>query len=155
MTAPRQLSDVLPNVDRVVSRKGAMFAGRRPRRRRWLIGALLTVIALPAALAGSARPSQDPAPATPVVGQGEVVGADDLTPQGAAPVPQAERISPFARTVEGLVLSLPSDQVLLTGFHEAAFTHAIPLTPVGECASNENPTEATCPPDVTGGPEYV
>ncbi len=60
----------------------------------------------------------------------------------------------FAR-FEELSLHLPSEDVLLLGYHEASFPDALALTPVGDAIANENRTKFTAPPTDPDGPEYI
>ncbi len=59
----------------------------------------------------------------------------------------------FAR-FEGLELLLPSRDVLLVGFHEAARPESVALEPVGHARANENTTKIDTPPE-SAGPDYV
>lgn len=65
----------------------------------------------------------------------------------------AAPVRPFA-AVDGMVLSLPSTDVLLVGYHEASRVGALAFEPIGRGASNANTSRLTLPPDRDEGPSY-
>lgn len=159
MTTPRQLHD-LPSMRG--SSPGLLVARpRRGGRRRLLaLGLLLAVAGLglrgaagaeqeaPAdgafvpsadaeAVARAARQPADAAEAT-------MTGARDATADATGPVAE----------VGGLRLRLPSDDILLVGYHEASKAGALGMAPVGQGLSNENTTRFTLPPDDPDGAPY-
>lgn len=124
---------------------------RGPRRRlRPALVALVGLVLLPAAwagrggLAGSASAASDPArleaAAHPVVRE---------LPSGVS-----EARPPVFARVDGLALQLPGE-VVLVGFHEAAYDDALELRPVGEVVANDNTTKFSAPPADGRGPGYV
>lgn len=128
--------------------KGPMFGGRRRSGRR-LLPALVAVGALvlvPVAAAG--RSTDDP----DVFSVGDFVPEADQSAAAAAEVDPAPAV--FAR-FDGLALHLPSDDVLLVGYHEASLPDALPLDPVGDAIANENRTKFTAPGTDPEGPEYI
>ena len=79
-------------------------------------------------------------------------------PEDEAPADDATPVGELARTfatVEGVELGLPSPNVLLVGFHEAASRWSLPLTPQGRLFQNENTNKVTAPLDVEDGPGYL
>ncbi len=94
---------------------------------------------------GTSRPAptdQEPAPGpTPV----------DLDVLAARPL---DYPVPFAR-VEELVLLVPTTDPIVVGFHEAATTDAIAMTPVGVLVANRNATRTEAPSDEQRGPPYL
>lgn len=89
--------------------------------------------------------------AVPTAPASEVVDDD-------APADEATPVGELARTfavVEGVELGLPSPNVLLIGFHEAASRWSLPLSPQGRLFQNENTNKVTAPADVADGPGYL
>lgn len=56
--------------------------------------------------------------------------------------------------VDQLQLSLPAREVTRIGYHEASFSNALALTPLGANVDNQNTTKFT-PGDPTDGPDYL
>ncbi len=73
----------------------------------------------------------------------------------ARPAPPPEDAATVFATGEGLELVLPAEEVRVVGFHEAAFTQALPMSPRGVLKSNDNTTKFTAPADTDDGPSYI
>lgn len=127
---------------------------RRRRARRVLATVLVagaglaTLISLP-----SAPPDAEAQPAP----RADTIPSPGPTSQpieAAVRAPEAEPPAVFAR-FDGLELHLPSEDVLLVGFHEASLPGALELTPNGVLRANDNTTRVTPPADDPAGPAYV
>ncbi len=57
-------------------------------------------------------------------------------------------------TVDGLALRLPAERPKAVAYHEATFSAALALKPLGRCARNVNRYKFDCP-RTTPGPRYV
>lgn len=121
---------------------------RRPRWRRRLAWAvvLAPLLVAPALVAGSTVGA--PPPTAP---ESAVAAAGGEAASAPADTPGTE---PFAR-VEDLVLHLLSPQVVLVGYHEAAYPEALALRPEGHALANDNTTKFTAGPDRGTGTRYV
>ncbi|MFA9445154.1 hypothetical protein [Egicoccus sp. AB-alg6-2] len=131
-----------------------------------LVVAAVALLTLPHATADRDRPA--PVLAGPLamglvdtVDAVEALEAADAAEPGdaggsATPVgPPATSTEVFA-VVEGLDLRLPADEVVALGFHEAAASAALPLSPVGTWEQTEDPNGFD-PADIasTDGPEFL
>ncbi|MDP9021681.1 MAG: M23 family metallopeptidase [Actinomycetota bacterium] len=127
----------------------------RRRRRRFRLRQLGAVVAVAAAVAGSvalgASVGERTATRRPplAAAQGGRLDVSDVGQPRSAGATTTTTSTAFASYAD-LQLVLPSDQVRLVGFHEAAFADALPLTPAGSLLANDNTTKFRPPPDRDG-----
>lgn len=136
---------------------------RRGRRRAIALAGMALVAAV--ALQATAQP---PAPAGgPMAEIGPAPSPQPATglPLEAAPEPAATEAPeapeadpapatvPFARR-DGLLLWLPTTDVVLVGYHEASLRGALALEPVGTLLGNANTTKFAPPDPATDGSPY-
>ncbi|MBW3621075.1 MAG: M23 family metallopeptidase [Actinobacteria bacterium] len=167
--APRAGADLgsIPGVGGVAVRVDQRSVRVNPPRRsvrrvRPAVAGLVALILLPAAYAATIgsrsgadaasgdiavrsldQPAGDVAPDAPAAG---AVAAIATASVDAPPV--------FAR-FDDLPLHLPSDEVELVGFHEAAYDDALEMAPRGRIAMNENTTKFRAPAADDDGPPYL
>lgn len=152
MTTPRQLHD-LPSM-RGSGLSGYVAHRRRGRRRIATLGVLVALAGLGLSAADTTDEDEDATSrlAAPAPGDG-AAAREDVTVAERAREPAGAPVLPFAR-IEDVVLSLPSTDVLLVGYHEASLAGALAMEPVGRGLSNENTTRITLPPDDEHGAPY-
>ncbi len=73
--------------------------------------------------------------------------------EASGSAPPRGTTQPFA-TVDGLALRSPAQQPRAVAYHEAAYSEALALNPLGRCARNVNRYKFDCP-RATPGPRYV
>jgi hypothetical protein len=93
-----------------------------------------------------------------VARQAGSIGPTDTQAGNPAPAPaKGQPAQPalwaFAQA-KGLVVYVPTHHMLGIGYHEAATTGALSLTPLGQCTSNDNKARIRTP-RASAGPEYV
>jgi murein DD-endopeptidase MepM/ murein hydrolase activator NlpD len=96
--------------------------------------------------------------ATAVARQAGSIGPTDAQVSHPSPAPiKAAPVQPalwaFAQA-KGLVVYVPTRHMLGIGYHEAATSGALSLTPLGRCTSNDNKARIRTP-KATAGPDYV
>lgn len=126
----------------------------RPRRLPSAVIGLGALILLPAAVAGTIGNGDSAAAAPGEVFHVETGGEGEQAAAALAERPEIPAPPVFA-TFEDVSLHLPSEDVLLVGFHEASYDDALAVGPVGDSIANENRTKFTAPPTDPEGPEYV
>lgn len=134
---------------------------RRPKRRfavLWLV-LLAVMIIVPAALGSTTgedgRPN-DVAAVSDASAKDAVAAVDGPEPpiEAAGRATAISPTAPFAR-YDGLTLTLPAEEVLLVGYHEASFPDAVALEPIGDALANDNRTKFTPRKESADGPDYV
>lgn len=164
---PRQMH-ALPSMRGSGPGLGFVARPRRRARRVALAGVLVVIAAVgwrtaaeaPATHAAegtvadgrAAVAAADPAAADPAAPQAQATVAEDAETEAVDP-PEAADVQPFA-AVGDVVVSLPSTDVLLVGYHEASLPGVLAMRPIGTGASNSNTTRITLPPDDEEGPAY-
>ncbi|MBW3577931.1 MAG: M23 family metallopeptidase [Actinobacteria bacterium] len=133
-----------------MSGPGAVRAPRRRRRVRLrqlgLVVAVAAAVASSVALGASVGERTGTRRPPLAAAQG---GPLDVSDAGQPRSAGATATAVFA-SYSDLQLVLPSDQVRLVGFHEAALADALPLTPAGSLRANDNTTKFRPPPDGDG-----
>ena len=119
--------------------------------------------AAPVAPGAGAPEVTDPGPTPPDAAERSTVpDADDEQADGQEPA-DAAAVDPadpgatrrFAQVVGDLDLHLPSDDLVVVGFHEASSRDAIAMTPVGTITDHQNTTKFDPPADDPRGPDYL
>lgn len=156
--APRQLHS-LPSMRGSSPPRGFVTRPRRRGRRLVLAG----VLVVGAAVGWRATVDAPATHASEGAGAGANVraapakaGSSEAADAAAAPhveEPAPADVPPFA-AVGDVVVSLPSTDVLLVGYHEASLPGVLAMDPIGTGASNSNTTRITLPPDDDSGPDY-
>lgn len=137
----------------------------RPGRRRVkpAVAGLVALILLPAAWAGTigARGAADAVPEDVAIRSLDETAAGEAAAAAAPPATGAlagdatPAAPPVFARFDQLALHLPSEEVELVGFHEAAYGDALEMAPHGQLARNENTTKFSAPSAAAEGPRYV